>query len=64
MKLTLLFEAENDVGEFIPITLKMAQKLIVKGTHYTESKTFGVEFLQPKEVMLFTLLKCDGEDLE
>lgn len=64
MKLTLLFEAENDAGEYIPITLKMAKKLIEKGTHYTETKTFGVEFLQLNEVMVFTLLKANQEDLE
>jgi hypothetical protein len=57
MKLTILFEAENDAGEFIPVTLKMAKKLLESGTHYTESKTFGCEFLQPNEVMMFTLQK-------
>jgi hypothetical protein len=60
MKLTIIFEAENDAGEFIPITLKMAKKLIESGTHYTESKTFGCEFLKPNEVMCFTLLKDNG----
>jgi hypothetical protein len=65
MKLTLLFEAENDSGEYIPVTLKMAKKLIESGTHYTESKTFGVEFLQPNEVMVFTLLKVrEGDEFE
>jgi hypothetical protein len=57
MKLTILFEAENDAGEFIPVTLKMAKKLLESGTHYTESKTFGCEFLQSNEVMMFTLQK-------
>jgi hypothetical protein len=62
MTLTLLFEAENDAGEYIPISLKMAKKLIEKGTHYTEPQTFG--FLQSNEVIVFTLLKVnqDGEE--
>ena len=60
MKLTIIFETENDAGKFIPVTLKMAKKLIASGSHYTESKTFGCEFLQPNEVMCFTLLKEDG----
>lgn len=64
MKLTLLFEAENDAGEFIPITLKMAKKLLESGSHYTEEKTFGCEFLQPNEVMVFTLLKNNRDDEE
>lgn len=64
MKLTILFEAENDAGEFIPVTLKMAKKLLASGTHYTEAKTFGCEFLQPNEIMVFTLLKDNGRILE
>jgi hypothetical protein len=42
----------------------MAKKLVASGTHYTESKTFGVEFLEPNEVMVFTLLKSNGDDDE
>ena len=62
MKITVLFEAENDSGEFIPVSRKMAQKLLESGTHYTETKTISAEYLEQNEVLIYTLLKINGDE--
>jgi hypothetical protein len=56
MKIPVIFEVETKSG-FKSVSLKTAQNLLESGEYYCENLTIGLEYLEPDEVLRFTLMK-------